>query len=273
MRIIFTSILLFALANIGFSQRENFLSRSAFGPMVGGSYYIGDLNKYGHFQNMHLAGGLMYRYYLNSRIELRANLTYAKVSAADANSNNPVQQQRNLSFESNIFEFSTGIEFNYFNYKLGDQKYFFSPYLFIDIGLFRMNPMTEYNGEMVELQPLGTEGQGSSLSSKSPYNLTQFVIPFGLGFKLNLGPKVGLSVEYGIRKTFTDYLDDVSGFFVDTDILAIENGNIAARLSDRSFGDFEAIGPRGNDQTKDWYSVFGLTLTFPLGKEGKCYYK
>lgn len=272
MKYVFLLVFVFLVSN-SFAQRENFLSRSSFGPMLGGSYYIGDLNKYNHFQNTHLAAGLVYRYYINSRVELRGTLMYGKVSGDDALSKNPIQQQRNLSFESTIYEMSGGIEFNYFNYKLGDGKYFFSPYMFIDLALFRMNPKTEYNGELIELQPLGTEGQGTYLSDKDYYSLTQFAIPLGIGFKLNLGERAAISVEYGIRKTFTDYLDDVGGNYVDPNLLAAESGSIAARLSDRSISDFDAVGPRGNSATNDWYSMFGIMLTFPLGKEGTCYYR
>ena len=241
--------------------------------MVGGSYYIGDLNPYDHFKNTHLSGGIIYRYYINSRIELRGSLMYGKVSADDADSDFETHRMRNLSFQSNIFEFSSGIEFNYFNYKIGDSKYFFSPFMFIGIGVFSMNPTREVNGELIELQPLGTEGQGSSLNQKAPYSLTQLAIPMGVGFKVNLGENAALSIEYGIRKTFTDYLDDVGGDYIEYSVLAAENGNLAARMADPSDGNFDAVGPRGNEATKDWYSMFGVTLSFPLGKEGKCFYR
>jgi hypothetical protein len=241
--------------------------------MAGGSYYIGDLNQFDHFKNTHLSLGLVYRYYINSRIELRLSYNYGKVSADDADSDYAYYRQRNLSFESQIHEFTGGIEFNYFNYKIGDGKYFFTPYMFLEIGAFQMNPMREYQGDMVELQPLGTEGQGSSLNSKDPYSLTQFVIPMGIGFKLNIGKRSAISFEYGIRKTFTDYLDDVGGDYVNSVALTQENGNLAARMADPSLGGVEAIGPRGNSATKDWFSMFGVMVTFPLGKESKCHYR
>lgn len=136
-----------------------------------------------------------------------------------------------------------------------------------------MNPMTEYNGEMIELQPLGTEGQGSNLNPNSPYSLTQFAIPFGVGIKLNLSRGVAISLEYGLRKTFTDYLDDVGGNYVDQVALSAANGDLAARLADRSIGGFQAVGPRGNSATNDWYNIFGAMITFPLGKESKCFYR
>jgi hypothetical protein len=255
------------------AQKENFKSRSTLGFLVGGSYYIGDLNEFGHFQNTNLSLGLVYRYYLNSRLELRLSYNYGKVEGHDADSDYGYHQLRNLSFESPIHELTGGIEFNYLNYKIGDEKYFFTPYMFIEMGAFRMNPMRDYQGEMIELQPLGTEGQGSSLSNKDPYSLTQFVIPMGIGVKINLGRRVAMAIEYGIRKTFTDYLDDVGGNYVDPVLLTQENGSLAARMADPSLGGFEAIGPRGNAATKDWYSMFGAMITIPLGKEGTCYYR
>jgi hypothetical protein len=133
-----------------------------------------------------------------------------------------------------------------------------------------MNPKTEINGDMVELQPLGTEGQGSDLSSKNNYSLTQLCIPLGVGVKFALGKKAALSLEYGIRKTFTDYLDDVgSGSYVDPSLLSVANGPLAADLSNRSL-DGDRFGKRGNASTKDWYTFFGGSLTFRLGKPNKC---
>ncbi|MDX1651334.1 MAG: DUF6089 family protein [Brumimicrobium sp.] len=268
-------LLVLSFAVLSFSgkgQNENFRSRSSVGFLVGGSYYIGDLNKYAHFRHTNLSGGLLYRYYVNSRLALRGAVRYGNVEAYDSDASSEIQQERNLSFQSEIWEVAAGLEFNYLNYKLGNEKYFFSPYLFLDLGVFRMDPQTEYNGEMIALQSLGTEGQGSSLSDKSPYSLTQMVVPFGVGFKLNLGRKTAVSFEYGLRKTFTDYLDDVSGNYVDTEVLAQENGNIAARLSDRSLSSYPKTGNRGNSSTKDWYSMFGVMVTFSLGDPDKCFY-
>lgn len=259
--------------NPAMGQSENFRSRSSFGFMIGGSYYIGDLNQFHHFRRTNLSGGVIYRYYINSRIALRGGLRYGKVEGYDSDSNNDIQIQRNLSFQSDIYEVSGGLEFNYLNYKLGNEDYFFTPYMFIDLGVFRMNPQTEYNGDLIDLQPIGTEGQGSSLSDKNPYRLTQIVVPFGVGLKVNLGKRAALSVEYGLRKTFTDYLDDVGeGNYVDPVLLAQENGDIAARLSDRSGDGIQLFGSRGNSSTKDWYSMFGLMLTFSLGDPDKCFY-
>ena len=143
--------------------------------------------------------------------------------------------------------------------------------MFLELGVARMNPQSEFDGDLIDLQPLGTEGQGSSLSSRGNYSLTQLVIPFGIGFKCNLGKRAAFSIEYGIRKTFTDYLDDTSGDYVDNVLLAQENGPIAAALADRTLNEGRAVGPRGNSSTKDWYSTVGVMLTFKLGAKDPCF--
>lgn len=255
------------------AQTDNFLSLSQIGVFGGGSYYIGDLNQFNHFKNTNLSLGFIYRFHLNSRLAVRGTFTYGRVEAYDAQSTNPTHQIRNLSFQSDILELAGGIEFNFLNYQIGNDRFFWTPYLFIEAAVFHMNPTTEYNGQKVELRSVGTEGQGSNLSSEKSYPLFQLAIPFGLGFKINLGNRMAVSFEYGIRKTFTDYLDDVGGAdYINPSQLAAQNGNIAAALSDRSEGNTNLTGTRGNPKTKDWYSMFGVMLTFTLGNPDNCYY-
>lgn len=254
-----------------FAQQSTNRSKSELGFLIGGSYYIGDLNQFRHFYNTQLAAGIVYRYNVNPRLSCRGNFTYGYLKAADRDAERDILVNRNLSFESKIFELAGGFEFHYFPFQLGNERYWGTAYILAEVGLFRMNPMTEYNGDLIELQPLGTEGQGSSLSSKGNYSLTQLTVPLGVGFKLSLGKKVSLNFEYGIRKTFTDYLDDVaSNTYVNAEQLAVENGPLAADLSNRSL-DGSRYGKRGTSSTSDWYSFFGAMLTFKLGKESICF--
>lgn len=142
-------------------------SRSEFGFLVGGSYYLGDLNPFMPYKNTNLAGGVVYRYNVHSRLSLRANFTYGKVEGYDSESKEELYVDRNLSFTSTIFELAGGLEFNYFPFQLGHDRYKGTAYILAEIGLFRMNPKTKTDGESeVELQSLGTEGQGSSLIRK-----------------------------------------------------------------------------------------------------------
>lgn len=262
--------ILFVLLTINlFGQYHNGKSRSELGVMVGGSYYIGDLNQFAHFRNTHLALGILYRYNINPRLSFRANLTYGLVGGSDGRSKTETLRQRNLSFSSTIFELGAGVEFNYFPFQLGHDRYKGTAYLLAEIGVFQMNPKANYNGQEVELRTLGTEGQGTSLNSKGYYSLTQLCLPLGVGVKLSLGKVVGLNFEFGIRKTFTDYLDDVgSESYVDPVALAAENGPLSAALSNRSGVPY---GNRGNSSTQDWYVFSGMMITFRLGKPDKCY--
>ena len=212
----------------------------------------------------------MYRYNVHSRMSVRANVTYGRVSASDAQSTEALNRQRNLSFHSDIFELAAGVEFNYFPFQLGHDRYKGTAYIVAEIGVFRMNPKTNYNGSEIALRPLGTEGQGTTLNSKKHYNLTQVCIPLGVGAKFSLGPRAGFNLELGIRKTFTDYLDDVHAEnYVDPEILAVESGPLAAELSNRS-GD--RYGKRGNASTKDWYLFGGVMFTFSLGDPVSCWH-
>ena len=260
-------MLLIALNSFG--QFHTKMSRSELGLLVGASCYLGDLNPIMPYRNPHLAGGLIYRYNVHSRLSLRMNFTYAKVSADDANSNELVLQDRNLNFSSTIYELAAGVEFNYFPFQLGHDRYKGTAYILAEIGVFRMNPKTNYNGAEIELRQLGTEGQGTSLNKKGYYSLTQLCIPIGVGAKLSLGDRFGLNFEIGIRKTFTDYLDDVgSNSYVDKDALATESGPLSAELSNKSSA---AFGRRGDASTKDWYLFSGIMITFRLGKPTNCW--
>ena len=131
-----------------------------------------------------------------------------------------------------------------------------------------------YQGRWYNLQPIGTEGQGSAFSDEKTYSLTQFSIPFGVGLKVNTSKNIGINFEWGLRKTFTDYLDDVSGKYADPFLLGSEKGPVAVGLADKSLkpetGGNTGRG-RGNSYNKDWYSFAGVIITFKLrGNENQC---
>jgi hypothetical protein len=126
-----------------------------------------------------------------------------------------------------------------------------------------------------DLQSLGTEGQGTTARPGSaPYKVDHVSVPFGAGFKFDLG-KVDVQLEWGMRRTGTDYIDDVSGTYVDNDVLAFENGPLAALLADPT-GVHTIPGfnnddrSRGDPNTRDWYSYSGLTITYVISRFSDC---
>ena len=241
------------------------------GVFLGGSYYIGEINPTAHLnQFTKPAGGFVFRYNMNSRLSARLNFLAGRIEGHDSFSSAEAALQRNLNFKSPINELSLQLEFNFFDYAIGNEKRKFSPYLFLGIAGFKFNPQGQLaNGAWVALQPLGTEGQGlEGGASKKKYKLIQLSIPFGVGAKVNLSKNIGISFEWGMRKTFTDYLDDVSKKYYDPTVLAATRGATAGVLSDPSIGTdpgYSNTGrQRGNPTNKDWYSFVGIALTIKL---------
>ncbi len=128
----------------------------------------------------------------------------------------------------------------------------------------------------VFLQPLHTEGEGI-VAGVNNYPLTQINIPMGFGLKYYVSEKVNLGVEFLYRKTFTDYIDDVSTTFVDPAVLQanLPNGTsqIAIAMSNKSplqgiAGTGYNPGDKRGDPTQtDAYFSVGLKLGIRLGSD------
>lgn len=253
--------------------------RSEVGAMIGTSFYLGDLNNI-PFQNAEFAGGFVYRYNFTPRIALKANILFGKIAGTDENNHSLLKndngkylwdyKERNLSFSSPITEISAQMELNFFNvYNVGHKNQI-SPYLFGGVSFFSFNPQAEYDGTTYNLQPIGTEGQGRD-GMKNRYSLTGFAIPFGIGFKANIGRYVCIGAEWGLRYTFTNYLDDVGGVYYDfsNEKTSEENLKIIEGLADRSSQKHTYGSQRYSTIKNDWYSFAGVILTVRIGNEDR----
>jgi opacity protein-like surface antigen len=230
------------------------------GVMAGLSSYQGDLapsNLKTSFGKFHAAFGGFARYNINNYFTAKLGINYGTISGDDANEG----RKRNLSFRSNILEFAVTGEWNILGYRPYALERVFSPYLFAGISVFNFNPRAQYEGEWVDLQPLGTEGQ-SMQGFEEKYNLVELSIPFGAGVKYAINDQWNLGIEFGFRKTFTDYLDDVSGDYVDEEQLIAGNGELSAALANRSGEPIEGGTRRGNDSVSDWYIFTGISISY-----------
>lgn len=247
------------------------------GIMIGASNYMGDLSANSskiYLQESHLAGGIFGRLNVGPMISVKLGLNYARISGNDQNAVNPIIRERNLDFRTNLYEVSLTGEWNILGYNPYNYYRTFSPYLFGGVALYQFDPKTDYLGEVVALQPLGTEGQGLT-GFEAPYKLTQFAIPFGIGFKFAINDLLNVGLELGARKTFTDYLDDVSSDYIDYFVLLDQRGELTANLNSRTweFYDTEpgAQTPdisRGDDDASDWYFILGLTVSYNFSDNG-----
>jgi hypothetical protein len=245
------------------------------GAFLGCSFYLGDLNPDGFFNQFTRVGaGLVVRYNLNNRLGFRYNMLFGTVTADDAQSSSSSQRERNLNFKSPIDEFSVQAEFNFLEYELGNPKHSYTPYIFAGFGVFKMNPQGSFGNQWVALQPLGTEGQGTSANPNKPYHLLQPCIPFGIGFKTNFSKTICISIEWGMRKTFTGYIDDVSGSYANPALLVANrgvNGQMAVIMADKSLNPDKAadVGSERGNGKDDWYSFAGIVLSFKLRMKQK----
>ena len=234
----------------------------------GVSNYFGDLNTNFDISRPGIAGGAIFRYNFNERLCIKFSGNYGQVSADDANSSNPYERARNLSFQTSIIDFTTQFEFNFLPYVHGSEEHFYTPYLFGGLSFFHFNPKTEYNDELVELRPLGTEGQFKG----EEYYLVQGGLAYGIGFKFDLSEVWSMNVELSGRSLFTDYLDDVSTVYPDKSDLRQLRGDVAVELSDRSIpidgieGNIGQAGrQRGNRNNKDSYVFLGVGFVYYFG--------
>ena len=268
-RVGFIILLMLSWASL---SAQNMLARSELGLAFGGMNYLGDLNDQSMFGRVNMAGGLQMRYCFDSRWSMALGGVYGHIEGG----NPDVVKQRNLSFRSQVIEGSIRAEFNFFPYGLvvSSQRRS-TPYIFCGLGLFKFNPQAmvtdSETGEVrwYDLQPLGTEGQGTSAyPERKKYQLIEVSMPFGVGYRWRIAPSMHLTVEYGWRKTWTDYLDDVSTTYVGAELLnSTPGGSTAAMLADRSGevvpGYVNAVGiKRGDDALSDWYSYFSVSMSF-----------
>ncbi len=259
-----------------FILQQSAVAQLEAGLSVGLSTYQGDLapnSISGSFSQLHFAGGLFGRYNFNNFISAKVALNYAKLSADDANAASEAQQARNLSFRSNIFEGAATVEFNILGYQPYNFERTFSPYIFAGVSYFHFDPQAFYDSEWVNLQPLGTEGQGIE-GFEEEYDLFEIAIPLGIGVKYALNDQWNVGLEVGLRKTFTDYIDDVSGFFGDNAVIAAQNGELAGILNDRA-GEITnepavrtATSQRGNADRDDSFIIGGVFISYNFSDNG-----
>ena len=211
--------------------------------------------------------GITANYELTDNIMLRGGYTYAVVGGADRFSSDSGRRARNLAFETQLSEFHLVGEY----YLLNLYEHRFTPYAYAGLAVYHFNPYA-FNGttDKIYLKPLSTEGQGLPGYTQNPYKLTQAAIPYGAGIKFAVTDNLHLGLEVGLRKLFTDYLDDVSTNFADPNDLLAGRGQLSVDMSYRGDDVGHPVYPakgaqRGSPKHKDTYYFTGLHLSYRLG--------
>ena len=259
-----------AMAQDGYTQLGEF------GITAGVAHYFGDLNNRAGLNRPKPAVGIFYQKQFNNYLGLRISAHYAQLGYSDIYSKNEYQKRRNLSFNTEIFEFAAQGDFNFFKFVPNDPYYTFTPFVSIGIGAFSYNPYAYYQGKKTYLRPLGTEGQNIEYANpnggpkRTPYGSMAVCFPIGAGLKYNVSENINVLFQITHRLTTTDYLDDVSTTFVGIDKFPPLNGqpSIAGALQDRSYETGPIIGvegaQRGFSKQKDQYIIAEVGVSFTI---------
>jgi len=195
------------------------------GFFAGGSYYNGDVNPGQPFLQTKPGYGAVFRYNIDTRLSARMGIYRGQVAANEANGG--IRPSRNANFDGNVTDLSIVGEFNFLKYFTGSTKHYMTPFIFGGVGYHLQSASASYK-KMPD-----TTMSHSGIS-----------IPFGLGVKYSISDNIGLSFEWGYRKTFNDKIDGLDPKYP----------------KNSSLKDIQL----SNASTNDWYSFAGLTLTLRL---------
>ncbi len=283
----------FLLGN-SFAQNTERSAHYEAGITIGPSNFLGDLGgnqgkgtpfiKDNNIQMTKLTFGAFLSYHPNELIAARFSVTAGSLEGDDAiiKSKGGLEEARkirNSNFRSKLTEGLLMAELyptTLLEYDETDTYHKFRPYIAAGIGVFHFNPQgtDPYTGAWVALQPLRTEGQGlPEYPDKKPYKLTQMNVPFGVGVKYYLTDNVNLSFEIIHRKTFTDYIDDVSTTYADPAAFYANMPLAEAQLAERMANKSGPVGSpqyapgskRGTSTNNDSYYTAGFKLGVRLG--------
>jgi len=216
------------------------------------------------------------RFKQTQQISHKASLIAGFIAGNDKWTQEPVRNARNLNFRSPLVELGYNFEFYLkkekrgHRFKLRGVKGLRSmglyPYGFFGISGFFFSPQGKVGGSWEWLRGLNTEGQTLS-PTREPYSKFQLAIPLGVGLKYAVDRRWLISAEFGIRKTFTDYVDDVSTTYFPNAQILDAFGTTAALAADPTQETGVGAAPyqqRGDPTDNDSYLFFILGANYKL---------
>lgn len=252
------NILIFALFYLQAAHAQGFFGGLGFSA----SNYSGDLTRDNEaiIRQTSPGFGMHTGYMLDRFFGFRMGYEHLTVTANDAISAVEWQKKRNLNFSSIIHsvDLTAMVEIMPLIYPQGTRLnlQFTGGYSF-----FHFNPQGSWNGTKISLRDLGTEGQGMP-GYKPKYNLNSDALTMGAGARYSLSQHWSIQGLLLMRKTNTDYLDDLSSDYVDYKTLESQNGSLAAQLGNK----INAPGgsQRGNPIDNDWYQSVSIQLVYHI---------
>jgi hypothetical protein len=253
-----------------------------YGVTLGASNYLGDIGgkektRRDFVSDMKLAktrwdGGAFVRYKWQPQVSLKLAMDYVRIEGDDKLSTNPGRMYRNFNFKNDMIDMAlTGEYFFYEDPDLGNTYRYrnsFRAYVFGGVGGVYTNPKTIYGGHYVKLRDYYIEGY-----HYKPFVLT---IPMGAGFYFTFDKKHRIGFEMNYRKTFTDYLDDISGNYPNAPVAGMP-ADFTIRTKDLPNNDAGAYAShdyglkRGDKTHKDAYMTATLSYSYVIRGKSSFY--
>jgi hypothetical protein len=185
--------------------------------------------------------GGYFRYNFNARVGLRAMFLTGKFA------DEGVIEGENWDFNKNVQDLSLQIEVNYLKYILGGKNTRFTSYVTAGIGV-------AYFPYELDTAGISTIKKFNSATNKGKNAINENVvtptIPFGIGFKYTIGQRLGVGIEYQMRKLFSDKLDNLD------DPLAYEITNTDGTKEEVKYTDMI--------HNNDWSGYLGIHVTYKI---------
>lgn len=219
-------------------KNEKFVPYSELGLTIGTTYYNGELNPTKQFPIGLLkpSVGVSFRRNVSKRYTLHLLGIYGNLKGNEQYANHSFSSVRSASFKSMLVDVSGIVEFNFFQYEVGHKKHFSTPFIFVGIAGYYINPKVSVGG--------------SASAERFSVSPIQLAFPIGIGYKATIDKRLSLTLECGWRKTYTDYIDGISKVYPGIDTLH----NVYSIAGKQ----------RGNSKNKDWYTFAGITIAYTI---------
>ncbi|MEO1263241.1 MAG: DUF6089 family protein [Bacteroidota bacterium] len=193
------------------------------GGSLGYSNYMGDLVVPTFtFKQSSIAANAFCKKQLNPFFSLRPSLLVGAFSGDDDFYSR--NRNRGNRFKTTFFEMTFIMEYDL----LGERRYprnemmrrILSPYIFTGIGFTVLSQSIHY-------------GSADNPDISASYSAVQPAVPIGFGLKKDINKHIQIAMEWGMRLTFTDYLDGVklSGDPSDNDVYLYGGLGVIYRLA------------------------------------------
>ncbi len=180
---------------LGFAGTSDvFAQRWALSATTGMNLYKGDVSDWKLLPNLNqlkvisTAVKFNVRYQRTQAFAYRGQVSFGRISGAGINNPGPIPSLKSAYFTSPLVEMSGIVDYNFLDYQTDRKVKNWSPYIYGGVSYMFASPK-------------------GSMGAASPF--FTWAVPYGVGIKYQLTPRLGLQWELGSSKTFSDMLDNM----------------------------------------------------------------